>query len=64
MVEHCHDSKTEMSPWNTIPSTDGIHIFFKDWGGGPPIVFSHGWPLSTDDWDAQSPESGLSCHCA
>jgi non-heme chloroperoxidase len=30
-----------------------IEIFYKDWGKGQPIVFSHGWPLSADDWDAQ-----------
>lgn len=30
-----------------------INIFYKDWGSGQPIVFSHGWPLSADDWDAQ-----------
>jgi non-heme chloroperoxidase len=38
---------------NTIKTRDGIHIFYKDWGRGQPIVFSHGWPLSADDWDAQ-----------
>ena len=38
---------------NTIKTKDGIHIFYKDWGRGQPIVFSHGWPLSADDWDAQ-----------
>jgi non-heme chloroperoxidase len=32
---------------------DGVEIFYKDWGQGQPIVFSHGWPLSADDWDAQ-----------
>ena len=32
---------------------DGTQIFFKDWSSGQPIVFSHGWPLSADDWDAQ-----------
>ncbi len=32
---------------------DGVDIFYKDWGAGQPIVFSHGWPLSSDDWDAQ-----------
>ncbi|MBP0457148.1 alpha/beta fold hydrolase [Streptomyces montanisoli] len=37
----------------TITSTDGTEIFYKDWGQGRPIVFSHGWPLSSDDWDAQ-----------
>jgi non-heme chloroperoxidase len=34
-------------------TSDGVEIFFKDWGSGQPIVFSHGWPLSSDDWDAQ-----------
>ena len=37
----------------TITTTDGVDIFFKDWGSGQPIVFSHGWPLSSDDWDNQ-----------
>ena len=37
----------------TIKTKDGIEIFFKDWGKGQPIVFSHGWPLSSDDWDSQ-----------
>jgi non-heme chloroperoxidase len=34
-------------------TSDGTQIFYKDWGAGQPIVFSHGWPLSADDWDAQ-----------
>jgi non-heme chloroperoxidase len=38
---------------STITTKDGTEIFFKDWGSGQPIVFSHGWPLSSDDWDAQ-----------
>jgi non-heme chloroperoxidase len=38
---------------DTITTKDGITIFYKDWGTGQPIVFSHGWPLSGDDWDAQ-----------
>ncbi|HSS23667.1 MAG TPA: alpha/beta hydrolase [Mycobacterium sp.] len=37
----------------TIITTDGTDIFYKDWGTGQPIVFSHGWPLSADDWDTQ-----------
>ncbi|MDA2890580.1 alpha/beta hydrolase [Mycolicibacterium sp. BiH015] len=37
----------------TITTSDGVEIFYKDWGSGQPIVFSHGWPLSGDDWDAQ-----------
>jgi non-heme chloroperoxidase len=36
-----------------ITTKDGVEIFYKDWGKGQPIVFSHGWPLSADDWDAQ-----------
>jgi non-heme chloroperoxidase len=36
-----------------IKTKDGTEIFYKDWGTGQPIVFSHGWPLSADDWDAQ-----------
>ncbi len=38
---------------STIKTRDGTEIFYKDWGKGQPIVFSHGWPLSADDWDAQ-----------
>jgi non-heme chloroperoxidase len=37
----------------TIKTKDGVEIFYKDWGTGQPIVFSHGWPLSADDWNAQ-----------
>ncbi len=37
----------------TIKLRDGTRMFYKDWGSGQPIVFSHGWPLSADDWDAQ-----------
>jgi non-heme chloroperoxidase len=37
----------------TITTSDGIEIYYKDWGEGQPIVFSHGWPLSADDWDNQ-----------
>ncbi len=37
----------------TITTDDGVEIYYKDWGSGQPIVFSHGWPLSADDWDAQ-----------
>ena len=36
-----------------ITTKDGLQIYYKDWGSGQPIVFSHGWPLSADDWDAQ-----------
>jgi len=37
----------------TITVKDGAQIFYKDWGTGQPIVFSHGWPLTADDWDSQ-----------
>src|ERR1700678_3182640 len=37
----------------TITTADGTDIFYKDWGAGQPIVFRHGWPLSSDDWDTQ-----------
>ena len=38
-----------------VTTKDGVQIFYKDWGprNGQPIVFHHGWPLSSDDWDAQ-----------
>lgn len=38
---------------STVATKDGVQIFYKDWGSGQPIVFHHGWPLSSDDWDAQ-----------
>ena len=37
----------------TITTQDGTRIFYKDWGSGKPVVFSHGWPLNADAWDAQ-----------
>src|SRR6266545_2538647 len=42
-------------PYVTVGKENGanIDIYYKDWGKGQPIVFSHGWPLSADDWDAQ-----------
>jgi non-heme chloroperoxidase len=38
---------------STLKLKDGAEIYYKDWGTGQPIVFHHGWPLSSDDWDAQ-----------
>jgi non-heme chloroperoxidase len=38
---------------STITTKDGTQIYYKDWGTGPPLVFSHGWPLSGDSWEGQ-----------
>ena len=38
---------------STITTSDGTDIFYKDWGAGRPVVFSHGWPLNADAWDNQ-----------
>lgn len=43
----------------TVTATDGTSIFYKDWGSGQPVVFSHGWPLTADAWDAQMLFLGL-----
>lgn len=40
-------------PMGTIKTKDGTNIFYKDWGAGPTILFSHGWPLTADAWDGQ-----------
>ena len=38
---------------STIVTNDGTEIYYKDWGPGPVVTFSHGWPLSADAWDGQ-----------
>src|SRR4051812_28353775 len=38
---------------STITMNDGTGIYYKDWGTGQPVVFSHGWPLTADAWDGQ-----------
>jgi non-heme chloroperoxidase len=44
---------TPASSGSFITTGDGTRIFYKDWGSGAPVVFSHGWPLCADAWDAQ-----------
>jgi non-heme chloroperoxidase len=38
---------------STITTKDGTDIYYKDWGTGPVVTFSHGWPLNADAWDGQ-----------
>nr|WP_114110015.1 alpha/beta hydrolase [Thalassospira xiamenensis] len=46
-------TKSGAQSMSFIKTKDGTEIFYKDWGKGQPILFSHGWPLSADTWDAQ-----------
>jgi non-heme chloroperoxidase len=48
-----HNQARGETHMNRIATKDGTSIFYKDWGTGPTVVFSHGWPLSADAWDAQ-----------
>jgi non-heme chloroperoxidase len=48
-----HTGLRTSSMQDTITSRDGTTIFYKDWGKGRPVVFSHGWPLTADAWDQQ-----------
>src|SRR6058998_2138500 len=50
---------TSAKTHNTITVSDGTQIYYKDWGTGRPVVFSHGWPLSADAWEDQMVFLGL-----
>ncbi len=50
---------TSQKTHNTITVSDGTQIYYKDWGQGQPVVFSHGWPLSADAWEDQMVFLGL-----
>jgi non-heme chloroperoxidase len=48
-----HSAHPGAQSMNYVTTKDGAQIYYKDWGSGKPIVFSHGWPLNADAWDAQ-----------
>ena len=48
-----HNKSERAHDMGMLKTKDGTEIFYKDWGTGQPIVFHHGWPLSSDDWDTQ-----------
>jgi non-heme chloroperoxidase len=51
LFEKTQGGKIHMS---TITVQDGTTIYYKDWGKGPVITFSHGWPLCSDAWDGEN----------
>jgi len=52
-IDHIDRNSTGAQTVSRIRTTDGTDIFYKDWGTGQPVVFSHGWPLNADAWDDQ-----------
>src|SRR6267142_846171 len=49
----CFATSLRRNDMSTITVKDGTTIFYKDWGSGPVVTFSHGWPLCSDAWDSQ-----------
>src|SRR5262245_2535703 len=49
----CAAATFRSDPMSTITTNDGTTIYCKDWGKGPVVTFSHGWPLNSDMWDGQ-----------
>ncbi|WP_217431309.1 alpha/beta fold hydrolase [Duganella vulcania] len=50
---HSVSKHTGASPMSTFRTVDGVDIYYKDWGHGQPVIFCHGWPLSSDSWESQ-----------
>jgi non-heme chloroperoxidase len=46
-------STSSITAPSAITTKDGVEIYYKDWGQGPVVTFSHGWPLNADAWEGQ-----------